>query len=91
MVHAMIKFVCRGKQPGQTMIGLGLSRLNCERLLAGQPILIDAKTALNLPWPIEIALFAGEDEKALITELKKAGFELPSDPARIHIDPKLGL
>lgn len=66
---------------------LGLSRFNCERLLAGKPIPIDCKE-LGLP-PLEIVLFGGEDEAAMAAELQRNGMQFPSDPDKMHIDPRI--
>jgi hypothetical protein len=46
--------------------------------------------SLNLAEPIDIILCAGETEQTLMKEIQtKWGFELPTDPDKIHIDPKL--
>lgn len=71
------------------MIGIGLSRLNCEKLLAGMPIIINVRD-LGVPIPLEIAIMGGEDENSIAADLERAGFELPEDPDNIHIDPKCG-
>lgn len=83
----MLKFTfsTKDKRPA---LGLGLSRTNCARLLAGQPIQIRCAD-VGLPYPLTILLMAGETERTLMETLQKAGFELPTDPAKIHIDPKL--
>lgn len=83
----MIKFTAT-TQKGH-LVGLGLSRLNCELLLAGQPIVVDARK-LGLPFALDILICGGETEFAIQEELERQGFDLPTDPNNIHIDPKLG-
>jgi hypothetical protein len=65
----MIKFVA-DTEGGGRLIGLGLSRGNCERLLAHKPISIDMRKDLRLPWKGEILLLADENEKALRHSLR---------------------
>lgn len=66
------------------MIGLGLSRLNCQKLLEGKPIFIDLKVMmfdaaerhdLN---EATVLLFAGETEAAMQAELSKFLGPLPA-------------
>ena len=44
----MIKFFA--EREGRPMIGLGLSRANCKKLLQGKPIFIDTKVMLRDGW-----------------------------------------
>lgn len=59
------------------MLGLGLSRGNCEKLLAGKPIFIDLKVMMmrieNNPDlnDATILIFGGETEEAMQNELRK--------------------
>jgi hypothetical protein len=83
----MVKFTAAGRTPGVVVVGLGLSHLNIQKLLAGQPIHVRLQD-LNLPYPVEIMILAGENENRIADDLEKAGFEMP-DPDKIHIDPAL--
>lgn len=62
----MIKFL--GTRAGRPLLGFGLSRANCEKLLEGRPIFIDPKVMLmdveKLPDLNEATLliFGGETE-----------------------------
>lgn len=50
---------------------LGLSRVNCVRLLQGQPIRIEAAelTEMGLPDGMEVIVMGGETEAAMSEEL----------------------
>jgi hypothetical protein len=52
------------------VIVLGLSRVNCERLMAGMPISLDAT---ELGFNGRIVIFFGETEQAMAAELTKQG------------------
>ncbi len=72
----MIKF--HGTSPDdREMLGLGLSRKNCERLLAGQPIFIDldkmASAGSGLKMRGVILIIGGETEEAMTDEMHKGG------------------
>lgn len=71
----MIKF--HAKRDGVHVLGLGLSRANCERLLAGKPILIKLddmrKLGAAIPWEGEIVLLAGETEASITDDMMKIG------------------
>lgn len=67
---------------GTEIILLGLSRVNCERMLAGQPIHIDKSY-----FGKEILIIAGETEEAMEADLKKNGLQMP-DAENRHVDPK---
>jgi hypothetical protein len=64
----MIKFAAESRANGNKVIGLGLSRENCRRLLEGQPILVDG-VEVNCPG-VEILLFAGETEAELVRQFQ---------------------
>lgn len=65
----MIKAVMQTDQcTGPTLL-LGLSRKNCEKLLAGQPILIKGEE-VQLPG-FNVALIAGETEDSILADLEK--------------------
>lgn len=71
----MIKFLAH--RDGRPMIGLGLSKGNCQKLLEGRPIFIDLKVMMmdceKLPDLNEatILIFGGETEEAMQEELGK--------------------
>lgn len=77
----MIKFVAT--KEGRPMLGLGLSRGNCERLLEGKPIFIDLKVLLmrsECPPDMNdatILIFGGEDEESMQSELRQTIGALP--------------
>jgi len=56
-----------GMHNGKPLLVLGLSRLNTERLLAGQPIPIDT-AEVGIPG-FSILLVAGETEDVIVAEL----------------------
>lgn len=72
----MIKFHAI-RRDGAHILGLGLSRINCERLLAGQFITVklDEMRALGsqLPWEGEVIIMAGETEASITDEMVKYG------------------
>ena len=83
----MIKFLA--ERGGRPMIGLGLSRENCRKLLDGKPIFIDLKVMMmdvqELPNLNEatILIFGGKDEHAMQADLKRYTGKLP-DPRTHH-------
>lgn len=54
------------------VIGLGLSRANCQKLLSGHPIRISLDEIVP-SLDAEIVLFAGETESAMYDQFKSAG------------------
>ena len=80
----MIKFTGDLKGGGR-LIGLGLSRSNCERLLDHKPINIDMRQDLALPWNGKIVLLADETEQALTDSLR----DFIDEDTIMHIDPRL--
>ena len=62
----MIKFCCKGRS-GETLIGLGLSHENLERLKKGQPISVEGKD-IGLDGQ-NILIFSGSNEEAMAAEL----------------------
>lgn len=69
----MIKFTAEVQgNPKRRILGIGLSRENCERLLAGEPIQVDAM-AVGMPAFEGLFIMAGETEQAMYDELKKHG------------------
>lgn len=73
----MIKFTM-GK-----VVGLGLSRRNCEKLLDKQPIRVALKD-LNLDTDIEILLLAGETEQQIASDLR----EFIGPQTKVHSEDK---
>ncbi len=77
----MIKFL--GTSDGRPMIGLGLSRGNCRKLLEGKPIFIDLKVMMmdmNPPPNLNdatILIFGGETEDEMQATLGRADISLP--------------
>jgi hypothetical protein len=56
---------------GKPCVVIGLSRTNCERLLANQPIVFDGEI---LGWPGErVVILGGETEPELLEDLRCAG------------------
>lgn len=81
----MIKFAGTSKR-GTPLIGFGLSRANCEKLLAGQPIRISVDE-MNPDLDIEVIIFAGETEAAMHADFKKHGLIGPGTKVRgMHPD-----
>lgn len=81
----MIKFTMNG-EGGARIIGLGLSRANCDRLLDHQPIHIDLRKDLHLPWKGAIVILAGETEKDMQDALREF---ITEDTIIVHVDPRL--
>jgi len=81
----MLKMVGAGKRPGgQTIkvVVLGLSRVNVERLQAGQPIIVRGDE-IGLD-EADIVLFAGETEASMAREME----ELVGPATRVKMDPR---
>lgn len=64
----MIKFTSSG-QDGRTLVGLGLSAGNIQRLKEGKPIHVHFEE-LNLPYKIDLMIMYGETEQELTKELR---------------------
>lgn len=77
----MIKFSAQHPN-GRLIFGLGLSRANCERLLAGKPIVVDLE---QLGGKGEVFIMAGETELTMADQL--AQFLGPD--TKVTIDPRL--
>jgi len=65
----MIKFTAT-RENGRTMVGLGISEGNVERLRQGKPIHLHLEE-LNLPYKIDLMIMYGETEQALADSLKE--------------------
>ena len=70
----MIKFNATNQKTGRTLFGFGLVERNLDLLKAGKPISIDG-TQHDIP--IDIFIFYGKDEEAILEELKRGGIKLP--------------
>lgn len=57
----MIKARAEGRN-GREVVLLGLSRVNCERLLAGRPLWVDGR---ELGIDNDVVIYGGEDEAEL--------------------------
>ena len=68
----MIKFSATNTETGQPVLGIGLSRANCEKLLAGQPILFNTSGMAGLP-ALEVFILGGETEEAMALEMYHMG------------------
>jgi len=80
----MIKFTYHDKND-QKCLGLGISRRNVERLVAGQPIWVRLTEMGNLAVDGSILLFFGETEE----EMTAALAEYIGPDTTVHVDPKL--
>ncbi len=72
----MVKF--SGKtRAGADILGIGLSRENCRRLLEGHPIRFAA--AEMIPGlaltPVEVVIVGGEDEAAIVREITESALD----------------
>jgi len=72
----MIKALGTAKD-GRTLVFLGLSRLNTEKLLQGLPIKVDLQQ-LGVPNGNIILIAGGETEADITAKLVEAGVNLPS-------------
>jgi hypothetical protein len=81
----MLKFCGNNRETGRLVLGIGLSRENCEKLLEGRPIHFHTAGMLGLP-EIEVFLLAGESEDAIALDVLRSG---ALDGAAIQEDPTL--
>jgi len=65
----MIKFTAGGKG-GRTLVGLGITEKNVERLKLGHPIHI---MGIEMGLPFDITIFYGKDEQTIAADLRRAG------------------
>ncbi len=81
--------IARGKTgDGGEFLLIGLSKVNIERLQAGQPIRITrARHGDGVPEGWFIGIMAGESELDMQRQLEKAGAIGPK--TKINIDPRL--
>lgn len=80
----MLKMAGSGLQNGKTvkLVILGFSRLNLDRLGAGQPIEFDGEE-VNLPG-VRVVIFAGSSEESMARELA----DLVGPQTQTRIDPR---
>lgn len=71
----MIKFL--GARGGRPMIGFGLSRANCEKLVSGKPIFIDLKVMMMRVHEVPdlneatVLIFGAETDQSMESEITK--------------------
>ena len=68
----VIKFAGSNTASGLPVLGIGLSREDCDRLLEGQSILFSTQTMLGLP-PLEVFIMGGESEPSMVEAFVAAG------------------
>ena len=68
----MLKFAGNNSETGRPVLGIGLSRDECTKLLAGCPIQFDSTGMTGLQ-PITVFIFGGEDEITMAFDLIKHG------------------
>lgn len=68
----MLKFSAANAGTGRPVVGIGLSRAECDRLLEGQPIHFATDDMDNLP-VIEVYLIAGETEESMTLDMVRDG------------------
>lgn len=81
----MIKML--GTRGSATLIGLGLSRGNIDRLIAGDPILVKAGEMDPSLGDLQITIFFGETEAAMEQMLRDEG--MVDAHTKVNIDPNL--
>jgi len=81
----MMKFTGNDRETGRPLLGIGLSRENCERLLKGEPIQFSTDNMPGLP-SVDVYIMAGETEDEMAASLVEAGAMTPD---RIHVDRTL--
>ena len=64
----MVKFTVLGAN-GRTLLGIGLSQENLDRLKQGQPIIFTSEE-ISLPWKADILIMFGNTESDMKKELK---------------------
>lgn len=70
----MIKFIGHRGGSGRSVLGIGLTRANCERLQAGQPIHFHAEQMDVASLQVqEVMIFFGETEATMEADFRKAG------------------
>ena len=80
----MIKFAFETTD-ARTNLGLGISRENVNRLIAGKPILVKLEEMDNLKVDGNIMIYFGETERELQQEMA----EFIGPETKVNIDPRL--
>ncbi len=76
--------------PKRLLLILGLTKMNVERLKAGQPIRIRREVhGEGIPQGWEIMICYGETEQHLYQQFKAQG--LMGEDTKVHKDPRLGI
>lgn len=79
----MIKFSGHGKESGRPVLGIGLTRENCQRMLdEGKSLVFATDSMPGLP-PMDVLVAAGEtDAELALAALEQGGefTELTGDP-----------
>ena len=75
----MLKFAGSDRETGRPVLGIGLSREECTKLLAGNPIQFDS-TGMTGIQPITIFIFGGEDEITMAFDMLRHGVEPQMSP-----------
>ena len=68
----MVKFCGVDTERQRPVLGIGLSRENCDRLLEGQPILFDTANMTGFP-DLTVCIIAGENELSIAASVLEAG------------------
>ena len=66
----MIKMLATNEN-GDPILILGLSRANCEHLLAGKPIAFPTDRIPMTKAPVHIIILGGETEQSIVDEMSK--------------------
>ena len=72
----MVKFSGSDKTSGSPVLGIGLSRENCEKILDNQMILFNTQNMPGLP-QLEVCVFGGETEEDMEKTLLLTGVLTP--------------
>lgn len=80
----MIRFSATGND-GRPILGLGLSQRNWDKLMKGDPIVVETKEC-GLPMDMVIIIIGGENEAAILSAMvKDHNIEMPTDTNDIII------
>jgi hypothetical protein len=81
----VIKFCGNNNETGHPVLGIGLTRDECEKLLQGQPILFGTESMPGL-LHMEVFIMGGEDETVMARNMLTHGAIAPD---QIHEDQSL--
>ena|SRR5260370_963673 len=85
-VNKMLKFSGNNRQTGKPVLGIGLTRENCEDLLLGNPIKIDLGDGDRLP-VLSLVIFAGETDEDM-TKAMLDGDAIRPEQVKYMASPK---